>query len=55
MLKWFLPVAGAFAVYADIRLPVNSNPATATWFDAVAGFFFACAAFFTGRWFWKKR
>lgn len=40
---------------ADIRPPINLNPATATWFDAVAGFFLACAAFFTGRRFWKKR
>ncbi len=41
--------------HADIRPPVNLNPATATWIDAVAGFFLACAAFFTGRRFWKKK
>lgn len=40
---------------ADVRPPINLNPSTASWFDAVAGFFLACAAFFTGRRFWKKR
>ncbi len=55
MLKCCLLLTFVIAAYADVRPPINLNPATATWFDAIAGFFLACAAFFTGRRFWNKR